>query len=336
MGRSMTSRERLMAAIRHEEPDTVPISPRIWAWLLEYYGESGWLAHLKAAKEFDFDPIIQLGSPASNYIYYPIGDYLELRDVEVKIEIRREGEFVDIRREIKTPAGALRDRIVKAKPGGIYGISPNPERREPLVKDREDLERLRYLLPEPSETKVPDYDGVVEIVGNRGLVEVRPHSGVDHILVDAMGIDNAMVAYYEDRELFRGLLSLAHEFYKGLLKACLERGVGMIFESWYNCSIGAGWSPKIWRDEFLPLMREDVDLVHGYGALFHFYDDGKIMPVIRDLADAGVDILSTLCPPPMGDVDLSRAKSEVGDRICLLGYCDLQRIKEESPDWIRD
>lgn len=335
MRKGMTSRERLLAAIAHQEPDTVPVSPRIWAWLLEYYGKGDWLAHLRAAKEFDFDPLISLGASIANYFYYPIGDYLELKDVAVELRIEREGECVTFYRTIHTPAGVLTDRVVKARPGRAYGISPNPEKREPLIKDRSDLDKLRYLLPDPATVSLGDYADVVEIVGDRGLVEIRPHAGVDHILVDTMRIDNAMIAYYTDRELFDGVLQVAHEFYKGLLKACLERGVKIIFESWYNCSLGAGWSPAIWRECFLPRIREDVALVHSYDALFHFYDDGKVMPVLPNLADAGVDIISTLCPPPMGDVDLAKAKALIGDRVCLLGYCDLQKIKTESPAWIR-
>ena len=38
---SMTSRQRVLAAIRDEEVDLVPCSPRIWAWLKDYYGNSG-------------------------------------------------------------------------------------------------------------------------------------------------------------------------------------------------------------------------------------------------------------------------------------------------------
>ena len=47
MSVSMTSRERLLAAIRHEEPDRVPKAPRIHAYLLEYYGCSCWVQPLK-------------------------------------------------------------------------------------------------------------------------------------------------------------------------------------------------------------------------------------------------------------------------------------------------
>ncbi len=40
MARSaMTGRERILTAIRHEEPDRVPISPRVGAWMNAEFGD---------------------------------------------------------------------------------------------------------------------------------------------------------------------------------------------------------------------------------------------------------------------------------------------------------
>jgi uroporphyrinogen decarboxylase len=53
------------------------------------------------------------------------------------------------------------------------------------------------------------------------------------------------------------------------------------------------------------------------------------------LAEAEVDILSTVPPPPIGDVDLARAKAEFGDRICFNGNVDLINvIKDGTPELI--
>jgi hypothetical protein len=51
----MTSRERLLASIRHEEPDRVPVSPRIHAWLGEYYGDASLSTYLRFCEEFSCD-----------------------------------------------------------------------------------------------------------------------------------------------------------------------------------------------------------------------------------------------------------------------------------------
>ena len=53
------------------------------------------------------------------------------------------------------------------------------------------------------------------------------------------------------------------------------------------------------------------------------YDDGKMMRTLDDYVAAGTDIVETLTPPPVGDVDLAAAKRLYGARTCLKGYVDL-------------
>jgi uroporphyrinogen decarboxylase len=70
-------------------------------------------------------------------------------------------------------------------------------------------------------------------------------------------------------------------------------------------------------------MRQHADLVHGYGGIYHVYDDGKMRATLGDYVDAGADVVETLTPPPVGDVDLAEAKRLYGARTCLKGYVDL-------------
>ena len=61
------------------------------------------------------------------------------------------------------------------------------------------------------------------------------------------------------------------------------------------------------------------------------------MQVIEDYADTGADVLETLTPPPVGDIDLAAAKKLVGDRIVLKGYVDLLYVlKLGTPEMIRE
>jgi len=47
----MTGRERFLTTIRREEPDRVPVCPQVAYFLLEYYGNSSWQAHLRGNEE---------------------------------------------------------------------------------------------------------------------------------------------------------------------------------------------------------------------------------------------------------------------------------------------
>ena len=49
----MTRKERLVAAMRCEEPDTVPIAPRFGWYTDAHYGSYSWMTHLRAGKDFD-------------------------------------------------------------------------------------------------------------------------------------------------------------------------------------------------------------------------------------------------------------------------------------------
>ena len=84
----------------------------------------------------------------------------------------------------------------------------------------------------------------------------------------------------------------------------LEQGAKAIFGCWYYGSLSAGWSPAIFREVFVPLMKQYADLIHRYGGIYHVYDDGKMMRTIGDYVAGGADVIETLTPPPVGDVDL--------------------------------
>ena len=164
-------------------------------------------------------------------------------------------------------------------------------------------------------------------MGDNGIVEVRPHSGVDHLLVDSLGFENALMMLYDDPELFKAALKMFHTYYKRCLIFALERGAKIIFESWYNCSLSAGWSPAVWREYFMPCIIEDAAITHSYGAYFHFYDDGKIMPLLDDFRQIKMDLLSTLCSKESGgDVDAVIIKEKLDKAVSLKGYVSLTKI----------
>ena len=135
----MTRRERLLCALRHEEPDYVPNNPRIWAFLIEHYGNDSHLTHLKAAQEWDFDPILTAGLEMPNFIYSQIGEYNSFPGIKVDLSLQAdERGIVHCHRTIRTPAGELQDAMIYPPSGGVYGVSPNCEKLEYMIKEAAD------------------------------------------------------------------------------------------------------------------------------------------------------------------------------------------------------
>jgi len=333
----MTSRERLLAAIGHREADRVPVSPRVGAFLREYYGHGGWLYELKAAQEFGYDPLVTLEVPYPNYVPGFTASGEDLEDVKIELRIERQGESTRFARHIQTPAGPLTDVIRRYPAGREFGAFPNPVWEERLVKDEADLERLAFLSPQPEAAAFAPLFEIQSAVGDRGLMQLHIDSAIDHRAGWAYEVVDMMVAAYEQPEFLHRLLGLFHGETMALTRCALEAGIEVIFTSWYFASLSAGWSPRLYHDLFLPLLREQVDLVHSYGRLYHYYDDGKCALILPWLADVGVDVLSTLPPPPMGDTPLKEAKAAVGDRICLNGNIDLVNVLMLStPEAVRE
>lgn len=314
---AMTSRQRLLTAVRHEEPDRVPICPRIqWSWLdpdrthrlEELYGPT-------------IDPMEIHGCSTPMYaMSYP--ETYDLPEVHVEQKRYQEGEYEVVERTFHTPAGELSDRTKIPPAGREYGMSPNPRKTEFLVKSRDDLPALRYILPAIK----GNYDRAVARkaeLGDRGVVMVNVFSELCHQAGDVRDMSDLMMDYYLDRPFFDELLGLFQERTLAEAKAVMEAGIEWVFLNSYYNSLSAGWSPAIFQEVFVPHIRAVTDLVHSYGGYVDYYDDGKLAQSMELIADCGVDVLETCTPPPVGDFDLRQAKSTIGAKVTLKGYVDL-------------
>jgi hypothetical protein len=326
----MTSRERLLAAIAHREVDTVPVSPRLPLWAATEYGSYTWPLQLRLQADWDTDPLVDVTFPAPDYIGHPFsGDYRDLPGVTAEITVQNQGDVNVIRRKIRTPAGDLTDEIAQGHMHGSYGTSPSPTHREPLVKSMADLDKLQYLLPDPKTVRDTNWPELREIIGQRGLLQVHPQLMMAG-MTSALGISETMIAYYEDRPLFDRLLEVFGRYFQGVTKTMLGLGTDIVFASWHNFGVSAGWSPHIVREAFLPWIKADIDLVHERGALYHYFDNGKIAAMLPDIGALGPDIISTLCPPQAGDVELATAKRLIGSQVCLMGNVDVISVLQQG------
>ena len=332
---TMTSRERLLRAIRHQEVDRVPVSPRYYDYLEGVCGcccvhHCIWFRD----HHFDHDLMPTYKVPQNNYLLSHAAPYNDLPNVKVEIAVRQHGGSVEIRRRFDTPAGVLTDSRFTPAPGSPVGFD---HICEAPVKGRADLDRIRFLLPSPDNAYIGDIPLLQEAIGDKGVLVVKATQGVDQFMMDALGVENALMMYYDDRELLRQLLRIFQDYHQAILKRVLQQGVKFIFEPWYNCSMSVGWSPQSFRELFLPLIKENVELVHSYDAYVNYYDDGKMDAVLEDLAEVGIDVVETLSPKPLGDVDLASAKRRVGDRLCLKGHIDqINLILFGTPKQLRE
>jgi uroporphyrinogen decarboxylase len=346
----MTPRERVMTALRGGAPDRVPCFPSIIRWSRYHHGCTCPRHQLSVAQEFGLDAIIQYGSytwqsTSNDYIYSPAGYYgyaasglygdLPNVDIELRVENRR--EHVWYYRTFHTPAGDLHDVIQWSRPDIGYGDGPNPHRVEPLVKTLADLDALRYLYSPPRRDVLADIPLVLDEIGERAVVAALDCTHAGSWGMEPLGPEQMLIASVTDPELLKGVCRLANDAHLRNLRAMLEMGLEVVYDSWFQCGPSVGWSPTTYRDIFLPLIQEAIDLVHEFGALYIYQDDGKMRDIMPWIVEAGADVISGLEPPDVGDVILKDAKEQFGDRVALLGgLSPVYSFDLGSPEIVRE
>jgi uroporphyrinogen decarboxylase len=94
-------------------------------------------------------------------------------------------------------------------------------------------------------------------------------------------------------------------------------------------------SQRMFREFAAPYLREMIDRIHELGGLVLFHSCGAIAPLIHDLIEIGIDVLDPIQPigPQMQPEAL---KAAFGDRLCFHGGIDMQNLLPRgSPAEIR-
>jgi len=331
----MTSRERLLTALKGGMPDHVPVAPNITRWVRGNRGCCCLRHMLAAAEEFEFDPLLQLfvytyNNISNNYIYSPGGGqnfsvdgmYGDLKVVDVEVRVENRTDYVWYHRTFKTPAGILTDIIQWARPDMGYGDGPNPHRVEPLVKSEEDLKAFSFLFPDPRRDLVADIPLIKKECGDRALLAACDCLHFGAWGTEALGPENMLIASVAEPELLKSVCRIVNDAHLKNLKAYLENGIEFVCDSWFQCSPSTGWSPTTYKNIFLPLVKEAVALTHHYNAIYAYQDDGKMKDIIPLVVEAGADVLSGLQPPDVGDVNLADVKKQYGSKVALIGGLD--------------
>lgn len=274
------------------------------------------------------DPLLHQPVGPVHFVPPPLADTAGLQGVEVEVRVRQESSSKAVSRTFRTPAGELIDCTRIPAPGGEFGIAPNNLITEYLVKGPGDLEALRYVVEAwaARHARYPDFRRIDQRLGGRGLAQAHVESALSHNAGDAYSLEEMMVDCLERPEFVDALIEVFHAPLLRVLRGALESGAEIIYCSTFYESLGSGWSPATYRELFLPRIRQQVELAHAYGALYHQYDDGKVKHTLPLLRGIGVDLVSTVCPPPSGDVTLGEARALAGTSLCLNGGIDTVNV----------
>jgi len=292
----MTSRERVLAALRHEQPDRTPTDfwaePPTWNRLLAHVGYT------------DNDRLLDSLGADIRHLDTPTAPDRDLGD---GIWQNFWGErFV----QQMTPWGPMRHDIKGALAGARTFSKleafpwPNPETidRSTLAAQCRRYERHALLYGFADVWQRPALvrgweEFFVDLVERPDWVHFLCRKFTDFYLED----------YTRAAELTRGRIDLY------LLISDLGSQNGPLI------------SKAMFQQFVAPYLKEMIDHIHGLGGKVLFHSCGAIGPFISDLIDLGVDVLDPIQPvgPEMRPETL---KARYGNRLCFHGGIDMQKL----------
>ncbi len=319
----ITSRERLLAVMRGEIPDCVPVCPDIsnmvpcrltgkpfWE-IYAYQDPPLWKAYIEAVKYFDIDGGFEL---------YSFGDLFGDEETgweERVVDRRADGSFVT--QQYHTTSGEWSRYVTvytadmppatHVKPESI-GLPPIPSTWEMLTGVKKwpvGLELWKLIKAD---------------MGEHGVVGMP--SGASTLLLND---PDDVYAYYDNPKPFfekqRQMIERVNR--RMAIIAGLDVKPDFLF---CGASGSLVWqSPKIFRELALPVLKHVTALAADLGIPTHVHSCGPERALVQMAAEeTQLTVIDPLEIPPMGDCNLAELKRLYGDKIVLKGNLHTTRV----------
>ncbi|HID11310.1 MAG TPA: hypothetical protein EYP17_08435 [Candidatus Latescibacteria bacterium] len=305
----MDSRERVLLALDHEEPDRVPVD--LWS-----------------SKGFDRKVEALLGLSKE--------DLLDLYDVDLR--------YIEGPRYVGPPLRRLPDgseedlwgvpRVRVAVGEGLERETYREVVSPPLASARTVEEIHSYLRwPSPDWFDYTPIKGQCEEVHRKGRAAVFMGDRLNRIaqLKPAMylrGVEQIFVDMALSPEIAHTIFSHIRDFYLEYEGCILEAADGeldiLLTGDDFGSQSGPLISPAMWEEFLGEGFRQYIALAHSYRVKVMHHTCGSVRPLIPLMLERGLDVLQSL-QPEASDMDPWALKAEFEERLSFQGGISVQR-----------
>jgi hypothetical protein len=308
--------DRMNKALRHQEPDRVPISDFFWgSFLARWWEELGLPPGTDIYKHYDLD--WQVTVPNMDPHIKPF-EILEENEREVVV---RTGFEAVIRKRFDLPMPAFLEfetdtvekmrafqfddpwderRYFRSGDNQIAGVGDGFTRNSPAW-----LDTVKQL-----HSDFPVYGSVCE--GHEMLWRIL---GQERALL-WMGMCPDEIGRFVER-----INSFSLEVAKAQIQAAAGLLDGMVIWGDVACTKGALFSPAYWRMHFKPGVKAIVDLCHQRGLPVIYHGCGNVSRIFEDFIEIGVDAYNPL--EAKAGLDVVELRRRYGHRIAFCGNMDV-------------
>jgi hypothetical protein len=320
--------DRMNKAIRHQEPDRVPISDWFWGSFTERWRkELGLAADANPYYHYDLDWIVTI--PNMDPWIRPFETLLETPE-EVTV---------------KTGFGAIMHK---------HFSYPMPEMRAWETDSFEKLQRAEFDPPDDRRRFFSAGDNQIAGVGDgfqrnsppwiETVKALRPDFPVYGSMMEAsecltrlVGQENMMLWMGEYPDEMGEVINRIGAFYLAMAKAEIEAGAGLLdgFTIWGDVAYKkcTFMSPAYWRKYLKPWVAQMIALAHEHGLPTIYHGCGNVKAIFEDYIEIGLDAYNPL--EVKAGMDAVELRRQYGHRIGFCGGMDVQTWESGDRDAIK-
>jgi len=309
--------ERMNKALRHEEPDRVPISDFFWGsftkrwqkelglpdtanpyyhydldWIVTVPNMDPWIRPFETIRETPEEVVVKTGFGAimHKHFAYPMP---EMRAWETDTFEKLERVEFDNPRDLR--------RFFSPGDNQIAGVGDGFQRNSPAW-----LATVKSLRPD-----FPVYGSIIE---------------VSECLTRLIGQTNAMLWMGEYPERMGRVIARIGAFYLEMAKAEIDAGAGLLdgFVIWGDVAYKkcTFMSPSYWREHFKPWVAQIAEHAHEHGLPVIYHGCGNVKAIFQDFVDMQIEAYNPL--EAKAGMDVVELRRQYGHRIGFCGNCDIQ------------
>ncbi len=309
--------ERLNQALRHEEPDRVPISDFFWGgfvrrwrrelglaedanpyyhydldWIVTVPNMDPWIRPFETLKETPEEVVVKTGFGAvmHKHLEFPMP---EMRSWEIDTLEKLERAEFDSPRDPR--------RFFSAGDNQIAGVGDGFERNSPPW-----LDTVQSLRPD-----FPVYGSMIE---------------ASECLTRLIGQTHAMLWMGEAPERMGAVINRIGAYYLEMARAELEAAQGLLdgFVIWGDVAYKKAtfMSPAYWRQYFKPCVAQMVRAAHEHGLPVIYHGCGNVNAIFADFIEMGVEAYNPL--EAKADMDVLDLRRRFGHQITFCGNSDIR------------
>ncbi len=297
----MNGLERMIAALRREQPDRVPV----WELLIDR-------------------PVIEALHG----------------DVKMEDFVAREGldgitVFTNSKRKW------INDDTYENEWGMIWRVGDNgiPYLVEGPIKSERDLDN--YHPPDPNaEYRYESVREAVKRFKGETAIAFLGHEAFEYSWYLHGGMDKLFPNFIQNPEFVKRLGEVAWSYQERLLENASQLGVDILVTGDdYAGKNGPLMSPTHFQGFVLPYLQKAVEIAHKNGVLFIKHTDGNLWKILDLIVDAGIDGLHP--NEPLAGMDIGEVKERYGTRIAVVGNVDCSMLlpfgtEEEVSDAVKE